>query len=636
MIKIFKLSKRYSKSYIFKNFSYKFAEKGLYLVIGKSGKGKTTLLNILGGKDDKYEGSLYVKESPLYFSSDSKLVSDLKVKDILKLFIDIEKVTFIEYLSITHLLDKKVSKISLGEKQLVILNLALNTSKTIILLDEPFSALSKDNEIKATSLLEVLSKDKLVIISSHKNSFKEGTIINLDKLKSLKVKPFSNLQKKEEKKIAFKYYLFYLKKQLIKKIIFLLSILFIVYGFIYLNNYLKDFNIYSNEGQYVRRKSKILEINDHLFYEVVKKLASFIKNYNANYYHQELYEIDLTSDGLYIDNGFLLTSIEYIEKDLKENEIVLGLNYRLFCKNNNIKVCNEEHLQTLLVNKSINNFNYIIKEIFASEDNVILSNNRFNKVREDYEYVEYYFDVSKEKVNELFSLINEDDLLVEFEYTKIGEADDYVRYLVEKKEGCNYDENIDYSKYIVCLDKGYNCNYIKPFYSLIKIDEEDISDLSLKVVNDKLTLDEIIISSKLSLLLNKGKGEIIELFFEYIDSVEKVSLLIKDVIDSDEYLFYQNSKWSYDFFKYKLNFLNEDLVIKNILIYEEIKEDDYVDYNEYKEIINYLVNKIKKMKKYLFIFNVSVSIVGISVLILLELFYNKFKKEYFGYLKIVN
>ena len=46
MIIVKNVYKKYDDKYILKNFSYKF-ENGLYLISGSSGKGKTTLLNIL-------------------------------------------------------------------------------------------------------------------------------------------------------------------------------------------------------------------------------------------------------------------------------------------------------------------------------------------------------------------------------------------------------------------------------------------------------------------------------------------------------------------------------------------------------------------------------------------------------------
>ena len=47
MIVCNKISKSYGDLKIFDNFSYKFNDTGLYLLYGRSGGGKTTLLNIL-------------------------------------------------------------------------------------------------------------------------------------------------------------------------------------------------------------------------------------------------------------------------------------------------------------------------------------------------------------------------------------------------------------------------------------------------------------------------------------------------------------------------------------------------------------------------------------------------------------
>ena len=81
MITIKNITKMYNGIRILKNISYEF-KKGLYLITGSSGKGKTTLLNIISGVDKKYSGQVSVKEEIFYFRDKDNLPSELKVQEI--------------------------------------------------------------------------------------------------------------------------------------------------------------------------------------------------------------------------------------------------------------------------------------------------------------------------------------------------------------------------------------------------------------------------------------------------------------------------------------------------------------------------------------------------------------------------
>ena len=102
MIKVKNLSKKYERL-IIKNFNYEFS-KGLYLVVGESGKGKTTLLNILGGIDKNFEGKISVSGEVLYFKD--SLPSDLLVKEAFYLFESSNNLKIKYYFDIQKLMKK--------------------------------------------------------------------------------------------------------------------------------------------------------------------------------------------------------------------------------------------------------------------------------------------------------------------------------------------------------------------------------------------------------------------------------------------------------------------------------------------------------------------------------------------------
>ena len=58
MIKITNLTKKFGENVIFENLNLEIESGQLVAIIGKSGCGKTTLLNLIGMIDTKYEGKI--------------------------------------------------------------------------------------------------------------------------------------------------------------------------------------------------------------------------------------------------------------------------------------------------------------------------------------------------------------------------------------------------------------------------------------------------------------------------------------------------------------------------------------------------------------------------------------------------
>lgn len=637
------VSKSYCEKCIIKNFNYEFKE-GIYLITGSSGCGKTTILNILSKEDNDFNGEVICDSSFLYIKDKNNLVNDLTVYEHYILCKKTNGYDLKMYFDVKHLLKKKIKKLSLGEKQLVILNIVLNCSEKNIILDEPFSALNINNVKKAIMLFKTLLNDKTIIVSTHdKEFFCDYNEINLEsKIKggcSVANVAF-NYEKKENIGVFFKY--FYIKKIIFKKIFFVLSFLFTIFGFVYLNMYLnKNFSldvleIKENDGVVIGRDIVVNEVDENNFYEVVKQLEEYVVDYNANYYNLLLYKKEVKVDDYYIDNGFVFSSVKYAGVELKENEVLLGVNYSEFCLNNKIMYCDENYIKMLLVNKEIEDFNVRVKDVFNNEENVVLSNNRFYKVYEDNEYEEYYFDILKINENEMFKVINNSEYLSNFKFSLIGENEEYLRYKVEK--GKYFEKNIPYEQYVVCLEKGYNClNYFSHFESLVAVEDFEKTDqLDLKLSGKKMAVNEIIISSKLSDFINKTKGDSITLHFNYDDEYKKVSLVVIDVVDDNSFSFYQNSDWSYLFFEQLVGLSQKHLRIENIIIHENIKDGYHESDDVYKNMLLDFKGVFLKTKRRLLYLNVSLTIISLFILIILEVYQNKFKKEYYRFLKMID
>ena len=204
MITVKNISFNYEKTIIFNNFTHIFAENSKTVVIGESGRGKTTLLNLLLGFEvpDKGEiffdnvllnqetiGSIRQKIAwlPQNFNVPFDSVGEL-FNSIFELKINRKKkISAIEIQDIfselgieTELLNKKIGEISGGQKQRVILAALVLSDKKHIFLDEPSSAL---DEISTNKIIELLWKNKnsTVIIVSHDKLFAEKAdfVLNL-------------------------------------------------------------------------------------------------------------------------------------------------------------------------------------------------------------------------------------------------------------------------------------------------------------------------------------------------------------------------------------------------------------------------------------------------------------------------
>ena len=190
MIEIKNLHKSYRRGKeIIPNLDLSFGETGLTMIVGKSGCGKTTLLNIVGAMDLDFEGQVSVDGLDLKKASYKEIVDYrnftsafvfqknslfefLTVEENLKLCMNIQNNTAdisdaLEKVGLKGFEHKKVKSLSGGEKQRVAIARALIKNCKIIFADEPTSALDTKNAHKIFQLFKEISKDKLVVLVTH-------------------------------------------------------------------------------------------------------------------------------------------------------------------------------------------------------------------------------------------------------------------------------------------------------------------------------------------------------------------------------------------------------------------------------------------------------------------------------------
>ncbi len=192
MLKLENISKKYiynnQKTVIFNNVNIVFPDTGLVFINGVSGKGKTTLLNLIGLLDNFDSGEIYLdnfKYSSLtnddkfkirnglisiVFQEDN-LINDLSVYDNLILFnkdiCDNEIDEILSLLDLSEYKYKKVNELSGGEYQRVSVARCLIKKSKIILLDEPTGALDFKRSSVLMEYIKKISSDHLVIMVSH-------------------------------------------------------------------------------------------------------------------------------------------------------------------------------------------------------------------------------------------------------------------------------------------------------------------------------------------------------------------------------------------------------------------------------------------------------------------------------------
>lgn len=188
---------------VLNNIHKKFPKKGLVLVKGISGSGKSTFLKICAGslsvndgyisvnKKDNSWSELWLKENTSYMNQ-FPFIFDGSLRNNVFLKKEIEESN--DYPSfLNRILEKKENgwntnlthngiQLSGGERQLVTLARMMLHQKQIAILDEPTASL--DSETTAVIISEVvnMAKKRLVIIASHERRFElvADNIVNLN------------------------------------------------------------------------------------------------------------------------------------------------------------------------------------------------------------------------------------------------------------------------------------------------------------------------------------------------------------------------------------------------------------------------------------------------------------------------
>ncbi len=177
-----------------KGVSIDFRKSEFVSILGQSGCGKTTLLNIIGGLDKYTSGDLVINGRPTKYYKDRdwdvyrnhsvgfvfqsyNLIPHQSVLSNVELALTLSGVSkkerrkrakeALEKVGLGDQLSKKPNQLSGGQMQRVAIARALVNNPDILLADEPTGALDSATSIQVMEILKEIAEEKLVIMVTH-------------------------------------------------------------------------------------------------------------------------------------------------------------------------------------------------------------------------------------------------------------------------------------------------------------------------------------------------------------------------------------------------------------------------------------------------------------------------------------
>lgn len=173
------------------NVSFEIEKGELVVILGASGAGKSTMLNILGGMDSPTSGSVIIdgvdiatynrKQLTAYRRTDVgfvfqfyNLVANLTAKENVQLSSDlvtdsIDSIEVLDSVGLSHRVNNFPAQLSGGEQQRVSIARAIAKKPKILLCDEPTGALDYKTGKQVLNLLQEMSRNEgaTVIVVTH-------------------------------------------------------------------------------------------------------------------------------------------------------------------------------------------------------------------------------------------------------------------------------------------------------------------------------------------------------------------------------------------------------------------------------------------------------------------------------------
>lgn len=208
-----------------------FREKEFVAILGTSGSGKTTCLNIIGGLDRYDSGELTIKgkktsdfvekdwdayrnNSVGFVFQSYNLITHLSIVENVELGMTLSGVSrtekhrraveVLKQVGLSEHLHKRPNQLSGGQMQRVAIARALANNPEILLCDEPTGALDTTTSTQIMDLIKELSRDRLVIMVTHNPDIAEKYADRIVRFEDGKVVSDSNPHIEKNKADNFK------------------------------------------------------------------------------------------------------------------------------------------------------------------------------------------------------------------------------------------------------------------------------------------------------------------------------------------------------------------------------------------------------------------------------------------------
>lgn len=189
ILQVINLSHRYSIQWAIQGINLEIGKHGIYGLLGSNGAGKSTMMNIICGVLNQTEGQVLIKgidvrENPIeakrcvgFLPQKPPLHADLTVEEYLmhttrmRHLPSAERKKAVEEVmercAITHFRKRLIRNLSGGYQQRVGIAQAIVHKPEFVVLDEPTNGLDPNQILEIRHLIQQISRDCTVILSTH-------------------------------------------------------------------------------------------------------------------------------------------------------------------------------------------------------------------------------------------------------------------------------------------------------------------------------------------------------------------------------------------------------------------------------------------------------------------------------------
>ena len=189
ILKVENLSHRYSVQWAIRDINFEITQNGVYGLLGSNGAGKSTTMNIICGVLKQTEGNVFIKgidmrDNPVeakrhigFLPQKPPLHTDLTVEEYLTYCARLRQIARAEEgkvvdevlarCGISHFRKRLIHNLSGGYQQRVGIAQAIIHRPDFVVLDEPTNGLDPNQILEIRRLIQEISKDCTVILSTH-------------------------------------------------------------------------------------------------------------------------------------------------------------------------------------------------------------------------------------------------------------------------------------------------------------------------------------------------------------------------------------------------------------------------------------------------------------------------------------